>query len=551
MFTHLITALWRDKWKILIWMTVFTALNMAGFYFTFLHIHWAGALALLMTVLPVFWVSEASFSDTYNLRALGGAVLSAALFLAGVMLCWVLFTRNHFFTLVFGGMFVFAALMYLSFVALAVALKEKRGYWSGFYHLFTRYGEMIAAMLCFELLLFWLTGVLSFLFSRIGLSMAFYWWLSVPFVLFAYLAGSWLNNRENMKDGVLFQCFSGIWRDKWKLLVWFAVYGILRALMVWMPLGALKIAAYASVLGTLGGLVYSYLFAYWAAGVKITGKSLRPVYVWGGLALLYGVGCIFNWWSRLFQSTISNPSSFCAIFGGTCMTFLYVTAHTFLALSYAPVIAAVQNKTGYWSGVYNLFLRHPFKSTAWAGAVLAVGAVGAGASSWLRLSVSLGGERVYPQMVFVGLCGFAFWCVGTYFFTAWLKKIPAVKPIAAQNAPRPAAAMERGPVIHITPGEAKRFFEVLLGRDLTQIRQLLDFEPGLAKVVWPDTGNTPLHVAAWNGWMQEAAVLLAADPSAVSAKNAAGKSPSALAQEQGHEALALELQRLENQNKEK
>lgn len=111
--------------------------------------------------------------------------------------------------------------------------------------------------------------------------------------------------------------------------------------------------------------------------------------------------------------------------------------------------------------------------------------------------------------------------------------------------------MERGPVIHITPGEAKRFFEVLLGRDLAQIRQLLDFEPGLAKVVWPDTGNTPLHVAAWNGWMQEAAVLLAADPSAVSAKNAAGKSPSALAQEQGHEALALELQRLENQNKEK
>ena len=88
----------------------------------------------------------------------------------------------------------------------------------------------------------------------------------------------------------------------------------------------------------------------------------------------------------------------------------------------------------------------------------------------------------------------------------------------------------------------KQLFQLLLARDANQLRQLLQSFPNLARETWADTGNTPLHVAALNGWREEMYILLEVDPSACHITNRAGKRPVDLAKEKGYDNLAVYLE---------
>ena len=79
------------------------------------------------------------------------------------------------------------------------------------------------------------------------------------------------------------------------------------------------------------------------------------------------------------------------------------------------------------------------------------------------------------------------------------------------------------------------------------MRRLLADRPALTRSRWEGTGNTPLHVAALNGWKEEVLLLLEADAAVCLVENSQGNRPSALALERGHKELAQYLQQKETQ----
>ena len=157
-----------------------------------------------------------------------------------------------------------------------------------------------------------------------------------------------------------------------------------------------------------------------------------------------------------------------------------------------------------------------------------------------------------------------------YLLAAWLKvrpnlpkRTPAPKPVqapasvyvspslvsvsklaaqAARQAEEKAQEKAREENKKHLEQNKKQLFQLLLARDANQLRQLLQSFPNLARETWADTGNTPLHVAALNGWREEMYILLEVDPSACHITNRAGKRPVDLAKEKGYDNLAVYLE---------
>ena len=153
-----------------------------------------------------------------------------------------------------------------------------------------------------------------------------------------------------------------------------------------------------------------------------------------------------------------------------------------------------------------------------------------------------------------------------YMLAAWLRLRPNLPPPspAPASAPYPCPVSGPEPVPGIRPipvpatqdeeavrekekraqlvQDKKNLFQFLLARNTEGLKQLLKKSPKLAQETWPDNGNTPLHVAALNGWREEMCILLEVDPSACHMTNKAGKRPVDLAKEQGYDNLAVYLE---------
>lgn len=168
-----------------------------------------------------------------------------------------------------------------------------------------------------------------------------------------------------------------------------------------------------------------------------------------------------------------------------------------------------------------------------------------------------------PKLFFItALSGLWLFILVPYMMAAWLKispktlrkikkVVPAPKPVSAgRSAPIPAVQIQKAFSVAVAKKgsvkEYRKIFDILLSRDVEQFKNELKAHPELANVVWPDTGNTLLHVAALNDWEEEIQVLLEADAAACCARNKQGKSPADLAEERGYNELAAYLRQKEN-----
>ena len=166
------------------------------------------------------------------------------------------------------------------------------------------------------------------------------------------------------------------------------------------------------------------------------------------------------------------------------------------------------------------------------------------------------GEGVPPGKLFfiTSFSGLWLFILVPYMLAAWLE----VEPNMVPRQPKPAPAPQPSPAILAAKDLSRptvekktskvnvtKIFEILLSRDVARLTSELQAQPELAGAVWPDTGNTLLHVAALNGWKEEALILLRFNLAACRVSNKAGKRPAELAQERGYNELAQYLKQKE------
>ena len=81
------------------------------------------------------------------------------------------------------------------------------------------------------------------------------------------------------------------------------------------------------------------------------------------------------------------------------------------------------------------------------------------------------------------------------------------------------------------PSEISNLFQAILDHKTEQIKTILAQGPTQLNVPYTGNGNTPLHIAVWNGYKDIVELLLAQPGIDTQARNLAGKTALDLAQE--------------------
>lgn len=354
---------------------------------------------------------------------------------------------------------------------------------------------------------------------------------------------------------MLRQVAAALSRDQWKIVFLLLSALFLTYLPNWTGWIALKMGISRSLIGLLmlaeiwlakiwvpAGLG---LTVYWASGTRLNRQSIKPLLIWillwSGWVLAYGLSMqmpaktILSWRDTLFP-----VSSFCWVYFGLCFTFFWRLLNVLLWLLFFPMMVAVLEKCSL-KQAFSRISRHRRKEIAfWIAMIVYIAGY-----LIISLALSLPGSAPLPGWVSpLSLLAFMTgWIVMTYCFAVYNENYP--KPFPRPAAPANESARQEAAAASSRPADLAAqpaaFFERLLVQDTPALQQMLAENPHLTQAVSAAKGNTPLHIAAWNGWDEIAAVIMQANPKAKHLQNADGKYPFELAQEQGHVQLAQQL----------
>ena len=339
-------------------------------------------------------------------------------------------------------------------------------------------------------------------------------------------------------------------RDKWKIAVWLGVMLIVTMGIPWIMEKILLTA--------LGPAVYVPLARVWnvVGGIATVLVFLWPIFAVTGLAqiaqykkhwVLLLVSCIIG---AVWSLVVAFLAPLIGVAFRTLLVKILPSAVWQYPISTVCILVAVAVLVTFiiWSPItvlgLEVFCLSIWKDQPWTKSLRQFG------SHWgkfilLNLTVSmvwfvgllfvtwlselLGGK--FPPIM-ATIVFFGGWLVCVYWIYAWV-----------MSTSQTAKEMAQTPKEEFPQEVVKEFFNAVLAQNTEAIKASLSFEPKLAKCVWPDNGNTALHVAAWNGWNDIATLLLDADASICQVKNAAGKYPFELAREKGFDELAKRLEK--------
>lgn len=116
------------------------------------------------------------------------------------------------------------------------------------------------------------------------------------------------------------------------------------------------------------------------------------------------------------------------------------------------------------------------------------------------------------------------------------KKAPLVIGSKANEWAEPVIPAQLPPTSKITP-----LLAAVIHNDIQQLKELLPSAE--INRAYAGNGNTPLHIAAWNGYAEMVQLLLAQPGIDKTAQNLTGKTPLDLANEQGHQNIIDSLKK--------
>ena len=317
-------------------------------------------------------------------------------------------------------------------------------------------------------------------------------------------------------------------RDKWKLLVFLGSVLFVQSLGGGLlpPLPRMIVLNIVAV--SIG------ILAYWAKNLPV--QRIAPWAFWGSLFVIIRLlQFAINSWvlpSMLQDGTLSmsemmrTATIFSGIFG-----VLFGLVYFFLF----PFMMSVWNNVGIIEG-YKQAVNQWGKWLVFGGLIFLKGLIPA----WKILTLHL-----LVLELFNWLANWVLWIIIFYVFSIWVRPSGfstqhvisgPYEPKVAQQAASTQQKIVTSNSIH--PLDVKDFFNILLAQDIPAIQAKLTQQPSLARSVWPSNGNTPLHVAAWNGWTDIVKLLLQTDNETRQILNQAGKYPYDLALEKGHTDIA-------------
>ena len=98
------------------------------------------------------------------------------------------------------------------------------------------------------------------------------------------------------------------------------------------------------------------------------------------------------------------------------------------------------------------------------------------------------------------------------------------------------------PQLNVSSSQPTELLEAILTKEADSVRTALENHPEQLNTAYAQNGNTPLHVAALNGYTEMVRLLLAQPGIDKAIKNKDGKTALALAQEKGLDEIAALLQ---------
>ena len=417
---------------------------------------------------------------------------------------------------------------FLSAAIFVIALKDGCNCFKAIRLLFSQYGGIVFNLVLGSLFVSFLNFFFDILLSHLNvmggiITICRMLLHTILLILIpAYFSSSYfVAQKKRQPASVLQEISAHMCRDKWKLLAWLLSFIIIRFILFAMtsldiiPDGLQPVADF---IRAWSGFLATPFLIYWALNRPINWQTLRPFYIWWGIALFWATcdGCgLTQKWFWPGGNDMALWLSRIAIMG-------------FLVLLYCPAAVAVRESKNYIYSIGLLVGRFAPISWRWAGFTLLVVLFNMGFVMLLPIA-ALG----YSEL-FVGV-EYVIWMCGVY-------RLATYRPAIMAEEKTPVSFSPDGRSNNmLSPGAEKQFFDILLTRDKEKIGQLLSVQPVLVRIAWPDNGNTPLHVAALNGWEDIVQLLLEAG-APVGAQNKAGRSPAQLAAERGHEALAKLLQ---------
>lgn len=253
--------------------------------------------------------------------------------------------------------------------------------------------------------------------------------------------------------------------------------------------------------------------------------------------------CLFSFWPLSFACTIGTFGAFAdPFFSGSKFLALFLLTfpawYPFLFLFIFRKIVSMAEQT----------TRHAIRKIV-AQITIVIFVVVGGANFfplfYVGLLAPVSGSSGYPSLRAPGLfvATLPVWSIILFVFL--YKKISNGTPAPKAETPATGKEDERAPFWNRMKVQQKKMpsvIELVLNKDKDGLVSALNNKEININEPYPDNGNTPLHIAAWNGYAEIVQLLLTAPAIDKTLKNKSGQTALDLAKQNNHTEIVQLLQ---------